>query len=403
MSTEDPAARARRRRREAARERARRRRLVALGCLVAVLLAATGLAVALGGDDGGTPASAGASSGGGEGTQTGAAAAPPRTPPPADATLDVAAVGDIVMGSDAFGLPPDGGASFFDPVEDLLVGDVVLGNLEGTLATGGSSKCGGSSSGNCFAFRTPPSYGRYFEEAGFTVLNLANNHSYDFGATGQRQTVATLKRIGMPYTGLPGQYATLKPNELTVAVLGFAPYDWANELTDIPAAKRLVASAATKADIVIVTMHAGAEGTSATRVRPGTEYYLGENRGDVTAFSKAVIDSGADLVIGHGPHVLRGMQVYKGRLIAYSMGNFAGYKVFALGGASSTSGVLQVTLASDGRLVSGRFRPTQLVGSGTPAPGGSGIATVQQLSRLDFGARAPRISSDGAIRPRAGG
>ena len=248
----------------------------------------------------------------------------------------------------------------------------MLGNLEGTLATGGASKCG-SGSPNCFAFRTPPSYARHIKDAGFTVMNLANNHAYDFGASAQRETVAALTRVGVRNTGRPGTMAVQKVGGQRVAVLGFASYDWANPLLDIPAARKRVQEAARKAEIVIVTFHGGAEGSDKTHVPQGSEFFLGENRGDLRRFSKAVIDAGADLVIGHGPHVLRGMEVYKGRLIAYSLGNFGGYEVFGLNATTATSMVLRVTLTPDGRLQRARIRPTQLVGNGTPAPGGSAI------------------------------
>ena len=104
--------------------------------------------------------------------------------------VTIAAVGDIVMGSTP-NLPPDGGRSFFDGVETDLAGDVVLGNLEGTLSTGGSSKCGAGST-NCYAFQTPPSYAAWLRKAGFTVMNLANNHAFDYGPSGQAQTLAAL-------------------------------------------------------------------------------------------------------------------------------------------------------------------------------------------------------------------
>ncbi len=188
-----------------------------------------------------------------------------------------------------------------------------------------------------------------------------------------------------------------------MATVGFAPYRWAASLTDIPAARRLVQRAAKDADVVVVTMHAGAEGDDQQHVRPGTEEFLGENRGDPMAFSRAVIDAGADVVIGHGPHVMRGMEFYKGRLIAYSLGNFAGYRVFALGGPRSTSGVLHVRLGADGRFVSARLAPTQLVDPGLPAAGGDGASVVAGLSREDFGAKAARISASGVIRPPAAG
>jgi poly-gamma-glutamate capsule biosynthesis protein CapA/YwtB (metallophosphatase superfamily) len=305
------------------------------------------------------------------------------------------------MGSLPYGLPSDGGASFFDDVDHLLVGDVVLGNLEGTLATGGSSKCG-SGSPNCFAFRTPPSYARHIKEAGFTVMNLANNHANDFGPSALRETVAALSRFGIRSTGRPGTVAVQKVGGQRVAVLGFASYDWADPLLDIPAARKRVQETARKAEIVIVTFHGGAEGSDKTHVPQGSEYFLGENRGDLRRFSRAVIDAGADIVIGHGPHVLRGMEVYKGRLIAYSLGNFGGYEVFGLNSVTATSMVLQATLAPDGRLQRARIRPTQLVGSGVPAPGGDAIATVRELSQDDFGARAPRIGAAGVVTPPRG-
>jgi hypothetical protein len=311
--------------------------------------------------------------------------------------VTIAAVGDIVMGSTP-NLPPGGGRLFFDGVETDLAGDVVLGNLEGTLSTGGRSKCGAGST-NCYAFQTPPSYATWLRKAGFTVMNLANNHAFDYGQSGQAQTLAALARQRLAHTGRPGEITYQQFDEIRVAVVGFAPYPWAQQLTDIPAARRLVKKAAANADVVIVTMHAGAEGTDRTHVRPGTESYLGENRGNVVAFSHAVVEAGADMVIGHGPHVLRGMEWYRGHLIAYSLGNFAGYKVFALGGPLSLSGILRVTLRGDGGFDSGTLVPTRLVGAGVPAldPAESAHAIVRTLSKADFGARAVKVSTNGSL------
>jgi len=311
--------------------------------------------------------------------------------------VTIAATGDIVMGSTP-NLPPDGGRSFFNGVKADLAGDVVLGNLEGTLSTGGGSKCG-SGSANCYAFQTPPSYAAWLKKAGYTIMNVANNHAYDYGPSGQTQTLAALAKQRLAHTGRPGQIAYQEVGEIKVAVVGFAPYPWAQQLTDIPAARRLVKKAAANADVVIVTMHAGAEGTDHTHVTPGTETYLGEDRGNVVAFSHAVVDSGADIVIGHGPHVLRGMEWYKGRLIAYSLGNFAGYKVFALGGPLSLSGILRVTLRGDGGFDSGTLVPTRLVGEGVPAldPAESAHGIVRTLSREDFGGRGVKVSANGNL------
>ncbi len=198
---------------------------------------------------------------------------------------------------------------------------------------------------------------------------------------GLSDTVAALRRVGIRNTGRPGTQATVTAGGQKVAILGFASYTWSDPLTDIAQAQRRVRQAARTAPIVIVTFHGGAEGSDKTHVPQGTETFLGENRGDLRRFTHAVIDAGADLVVGSGPHVMRGMELYKGRLVAYSMGNFAGYAVFSLGGVLSTSGVLQVTLNPDGTFRSGRLRPTQLVGEGTPAPGGDGVALVRSLSR----------------------
>lgn len=321
----------------------------------------------------------------------------------ADAKVTIAATGDIVMGTPTYGLPPDGGRSFFDGVDQELVGrDVVLGNLEGTLSTGGSSKCGPGST-NCYAFQTPPSYAKWLESAGFTVMNLANNHAFDYGEAGLRETIAALRRAGLRVTGRPGQITIVETNGVRVALLGFSSYPWANDLTDVKEAKRLVRRAVGEADLVIVTFHGGAEGSDQQNVDPGTEYFLGENRGDLTRFARGVVDAGADLVIGHGPHVLRGMEWYKDRLIAYSLGNFAGYGVFSLGGPLSVSGILHVTLRGDGRWVSGELVATQLVGEGVPAldPSERAHGVVRDLSREDFGRDGIRVSPAGGLLPPA--
>jgi len=318
-----------------------------------------------------------------------------RTPPAG--TFTFSAVGDVMMGSTP-NLPSDGGARYFSSVAPSIRADVALANLEGTLSTGGSSKCGAGST-SCFAFHTPPSYARWLRRAGFTVVNLANNHAADFGPVGQRQTLAALRAQNLLHTGRPGEITVLKVQGIRVAIVGFAPYPWAQSLTDIPAARRLVAKARDRADVVIVTMHAGAEGVSHLHVTPGTETFLGEDRGNPLAFSHAVIDAGADLVVGSGPHVLRGIEWYHGGLIAYSLGNFGGYGAFSMGGPLSTTAILRVQLRGDGRVVAARLVAARLVGVGVPVLDSSGAAysLVRSLSRADFGSRGARVSATGRI------
>jgi Bacterial capsule synthesis protein PGA_cap len=325
-------------------------------------------------------------------------AAAKRSYPPGVVTIS--AVGDIVMGSTP-ALPPDGGRSFFSRVAADLPADIVLGNLEGTLTTASGSKCGPSST-NCFAFRTPPSYARWLKRAGFTVLNVANNHAYDFGAAGLTETVKTLDRFDLAHTGRPGEVASSKAGKIRVATLGFASYPWSNPLTDLAAVRRLVKAADKRADVVVVTAHMGAEGTAHQHVRRGTETYLGEDRGDPMRFARTAVDAGADLVVGSGPHVLRGMEWYKGRLIAYSLGNFGGYKVFALGGPLSVSGILRVTLRGDGAFEAGVLVPTRLDGNGIPQldPAEQAHGIVRSLSQADFGRRAVSVSREGVLGRR---
>jgi Bacterial capsule synthesis protein PGA_cap len=291
--------------------------------------------------------------------------------------------------------------SYFSHVSLDLTGDVVLGNLEGTLTDRGSTKCGAASS-NCFAFRAPPSYARLLRGAGFTVMNLANNHAMDFGSRGQADTVSALRDAGLLTTGRPGEIAYANVRCTRVAALGFAPYPWAQSLLRIPAAQALVRKADAWADLVVVTMHAGGEGSDHLHVKPGTEWFLGENRGNSIAFAHAVVQAGADLVVGSGPHVLRGMEWYRGRLIAYSLGNFVGYHTLNTEGVAGVTGILQVTLARNAAWVAAELVPLTIAGDGIPRPDPAEAAhgLVRKLSRKDFGRRAMSVSRTGALRPR---
>lgn len=325
-------------------------------------------------------------------------------PPPARAAaspgrpVTIQWVGDTVLAS-AYGTPPNGGRDSLKAMTPSLhKADLTWGNLEETLSRGGSSKCGGSTK-NCYAFQAPPSYARNLKRAGFAIMNLANNHAYDFGASGFHQTHRALARHGLAWDGSPGEIRILRRNGVRIAVLGFAPYSWAARLDNIPAAKRLVRRAAKRADLVVVAIHAGAEGADRTHVPRGTEYYLGENRGNSRAFTHAVVDAGADLVVGSGPHVIRGVQWYHHRLIAYSAGNFAGYHNFGLGGVLSLAGLVRVTLDPDGSFVKGRWISLRLEGPGLPVLDGSkaSLRLVRQLSREDFGRTAAHFDASGRI------
>jgi poly-gamma-glutamate capsule biosynthesis protein CapA/YwtB (metallophosphatase superfamily) len=318
----------------------------------------------------------------------------------AGATVSIAAVGDTALGI-APTLPSDP-AAYLDPVKPELTGDVVFGNLEGTLTdVSESPKCGPESS-ECFAFRAPPEYARYLAQAGFTLMSDANNHSFDFGEAGEEETIQALRRVGIEQTGLPGEITTVPAAGRRIAFVGFAPYPNTASLTDLDAAQDLIQRADRKADIVVAAIHAGAEGTDAQHVTGTEETYLGEDRGNPEEYAHMAIDAGADLVLGSGPHVLRGMEIYRRRLIAYSLGNFSGYHNFMTEGALGVSAVLHVTLAADGSFRAGRIVSIRLVEAGQPAPDPEAAAAdeIALLSREDFGSDGVEMGKRGCILAR---
>ncbi|MET8909362.1 CapA family protein [Micromonospora sp. NPDC004551] len=323
----------------------------------------------------------------------------------AEKSISLTATGDVIMGNAPSRLPANGGKGFFDDVEAALKGDLVMGNLEEPLTDDtGAGKCGPQPK-NCYQFRAPPGWAAHLRSAGFQLLNQANNHGYDYGRQGYENTQSALEAHGLKHTGAPGEITVVDVKGIKVAVAGFSSYPWSNSLLDLDAAKQVITMAKGMADLVVVQVHMGAEGADRSHVKPGTEMYVGENRGDPIRFSHAVIDAGADLVIGHGPHVLRGMEFYKGRLIAYSLGNFAGGgKSLNSSGRLGWGGVLKVSLTAEGRFVGGQFTSTQMNSVGRPAIDGQdrGLGLVRDMSRADFPNSGARLDGSGKISVPAG-
>jgi poly-gamma-glutamate capsule biosynthesis protein CapA/YwtB (metallophosphatase superfamily) len=316
------------------------------------------------------------------------------------APVTIAAVGDTMLGNTP-DLPPDPAGYFHAVRREFNRGaQIVFGNLEGTLTTATTSKCASmhARAGQCFAFRDPPGYVRYLKHAGFTILSNANPHSFDFGAGGQAQTVRTIHAAGLAQTGLPGEITLVKAHGVRVAFVAFAPYADTASLLDFPAARALIKRAAGRASVVVVYMHAGAEGAAAGHVTGHEEYFLGEDRGNPEVFAHMAIRAGASLVIASGPHVLRGMQFYRHHLIAYSLANFASYDNFATSGDLDMSAILHVTLSATGAFEQARIYPVQFTGQGQPVPGGGAISFISQLSAQDFGVSAARILPSGIIK-----
>ena len=263
-------------------------------------------------------------------------------------SISIGWAGDTVLGS-RHGVPPDGGRDLLAGIRPILKRpDVMIGNLEGVIGTRGVPKCP-LPTPNCFAFRAPPAAADTLAWAGFDVMNLANNHANDYGADGLADTVAHLQRVKVRHTGLGSQMAVVRRRGISVAVLGFAAYPWAGRIEDIPAAVQLVREAGSSADVVVVTMHAGAEGSDQGHTPIGEEIAYGERRGNTRAFAHAVVDAGADAVLGSGPHVIRGVEQRRGVPIVYSTGNLAGYHTFPTTGTLGLSAIVELRLDARGR------------------------------------------------------
>ncbi len=268
-------------------------------------------------------------------------------------TISIAAVGDIMLGS-AFpsvsNLPPDDAVNSFQAVDSLLKGDIVFGNLEGCfLNSGNSNKCKGINPNSCFAFRMPDRYAAIYKKAGFNLLSIANNHVGDFDSRGRKNTARLLDSLQIHYAGqLNKPFEIFEKDSIKYAFCAFAPNENTVSIKDIEGAKELVAKLKGMADIVIVSFHGGGEGARFEHVTRQTEIFYNENRGNVYAFAHAVIDAGADVVLGHGPHVTRAVEVYKNKFIAYSLGNFCTYGMFSLGGPNGFAPLLQLKINAQG-------------------------------------------------------
>lgn len=332
------------------------------------------------------------------------------SPVAAGGCLSVTAVGDIMMGTDYPEplLPPDEGVRIFDGVVDELRGsNITMGNLEGPLTAGGEGVKCRSRGPRCFEFRTPPPYALHLRDAGFSAVHIANNHISDFGSAGVQDTVTTLRHSGIQPVG-GREVAVFTVEGKKVSVVGFSylpPSNYSYPVADILGAQEVIRSLKGASDLVIASFHAGAEGGEAQRLPYAEEVYLGEKRGSVVGFARAMIDAGADLVVGHGPHVLRAMEVYKGKLIAYSLGNFLVYERFNISGPSGVSAILSVRLSLDnGDFVGGTLVPVIIRGKGIPEidPAGTAIGLIRGLIETDIEAPGLRISDNGSLAPSAG-
>ncbi|MDR0582107.1 MAG: CapA family protein [Prevotellaceae bacterium] len=322
--------------------------------------------------------------------------------------VTIVATGDIMLGTifpSRDYLPAGEDCSgILKPLHNALSGgDIVFGNLEGVLTDHASTPKRCNDPSVCYTFGMPTHFVNCLVDAGFNLLSVANNHVGDFGEQGRRSTVETLKKAGIHFAGLAGYCATdtFTLNGVKYGFAAFAPNSGTVNLNDIPAAEKIVRELAAACRIVIVSFHGGAEGSGRQHVTRETEYFIGENRGNVYEFAHRMIDAGADVLLGHGPHVTRAVEVYRNRFIAYSMGNFCTFDRINVSGVSGIAPVFKIHTDENGAFLNAEIISTFQEKRRPPQPDKQqrALKVIQQLTQQDFPEMATviTVSDDGAI------
>jgi len=318
-------------------------------------------------------------------------------------TLTIAMVGDVMMGTTypSMMLPENEGKDLFkDAAAILKRADLTLGNLEGTLCDGGQSTKG--SGPNSYSFRTPTSFAPRLKEVGFDYMSMANNHANDFGQTGIESTEKCLQEQGILYSGIEGRVesAVIERGGKKIGLCAFGHNSYTLKHTDLSVVGRIVDDLVGRCDLVIVSFHGGAEGRTQSHLPQGSETFLGENRGSLRQLAHFCIDHGADVVYGHGPHVLRCAEVYKGRFIAYSLGNFCTPYNVSLTGISGYAPLVEIKIdPKTGLFLKGQVYPfiqTRGIGPRTDKTGAV-IREMKQLTESDVPQSQAKIDDQGRI------
>jgi poly-gamma-glutamate capsule biosynthesis protein CapA/YwtB (metallophosphatase superfamily) len=318
-------------------------------------------------------------------------------------TVSIIGVGDIMMGTNypENKLPPNDGKFLMASVESVLKNaDVTFGNLEGTLLDSGGTAKTCKDPKVCYAFRTPVRYVKNLVAAGFDMVSLANNHAGDMGNEGRNSSKKTLDTAGILHAGQIDHKTTIfEKDSVKYGLVAFAPNSNCVSINDIEEARSLVIGLDSIVDVVIVSFHGGAEGAQYQHVPRAEETFHGENRGDVYKFAHTLIDVGADIIFGHGPHVTRGVEIYKNRFIAYSLGNFCTYRGISVAGINGLSPIIKVFTDVAGKFYYAQITPTrQDYGSGvTIDPEKQVIKIIRELSQKDFPESPIQIDENGLI------
>ena len=343
--------------------------------------------------------------GAGETQQTSVA---PRDSVVAAPTVTIAMTGDVMLGTmyPEPKLPANGGRNLFDDAAPLLKGaDVAVGNLEGVIADSMTPKKKGEKQIKAYYFRMPPSMAHLLSEAGYDFLSLANNHAYDFLAPGEASTRRYLDRLGISYAGTVNcESAVKRIGNVTYGFAAFGHNAFVQPMRDTAAVRRIITGLKAQCDVVIVSFHGGAEGVDHRHLPEGSEHYAGENRGNLRSFAHFAVDCGASVVYGHGPHVVRAIELYNGHLIAYSLGNFCTPCGVSVAGLCGYAPLLIASVdVTDGHFTGGRIHSMiQQWGIGPRNDSTNRVAReMAQLTAADIPVQGrPAIAPDGTITAR---
>ena len=317
-------------------------------------------------------------------------------------SLTIAMTGDIMMGTTVpqVSRPANDGADLFKDVKHLLQSaDIAVGNLEGTLCDGGTSTKGEGP--NVYSFRTPTTYAPLLKDAGYDFLSMANNHAHDFGMTGIESSERCLTEQGIKFAGIAGRVesSVIERKGLRIGFCAFGHNSYTIKHTDLTTVKRILDDLRSQTDLIVVSFHGGAEGRTKSHLPYGTETFLGEDRGSLRELAHFCIDNGADVVYGHGPHVVRAIEVYKDRFIDYSLGNFCTPYGMSLTGISAHSPVVTITIDRQGKFLHGQIHSfLQQKGIGPRTDKALGVAQqIKMLSEEDVPHSEARIDALGKI------
>ena len=324
--------------------------------------------------------------------------------PPGD-TICIIGTGDIMLGTNypsSTYLPPGADCSpLLQPVHHILQSaDLLFGNMEGVFCKEGGTPKKCKDTTMCYVFRMPDHFVGCLLDAGYDVLSVANNHVNDFGPEGRKATAALLDSVGIAFAGFVTHPWTLfEKGGVTYGFAAFAPNKGTMDLLDYNGAVEITGMLDSLADVVIISFHGGGEGKDHQHVVHGDEEYLGTNRGSVYRFSHDVVDAGADVVFGHGPHVTRAVELYGDRLICFSLGNFATYRRFNLRGPNGIAPIVKVNINREGKFLSGEVVPVVQPGEGGPRPdpGNRAIHKLIELTGADFPDQELVIGVDGSL------